>query len=72
MPKPHRHHKTPHKSTTTAWQHCISPAACNANQFRLIAHGDIIQRDICGCGATREAEINGCYANYGQWIDANA
>lgn len=65
----HKHKAIPGKAKDVGWTHCTTPAACAANPLRQSAHGNIIQVDVCSCGAIRETEINGNRKNYGEWKD---
>jgi hypothetical protein len=63
----HTHKAIAVKSQDIGWTFCVTPHQCAANPKRQAAHGNIIQRDVCSCGATRQTEINGGICNYGPW-----
>lgn len=48
----HRH--TPATTTDHPYQHCPAGSRCRSEQ----AHGGIILRDVCRCGAVRETASN--------------
>jgi hypothetical protein len=63
----HVHKAIPARSKDRGWTVCVTPEYCAAYPTREQAHGNITRRDVCGCGATRETELNGGRANYGPW-----
>jgi len=66
----HHHKAISAKSKDYCWTGCVTPSECAARPQRQVAHGNIIQHDVCSCGATRQTEINGGRSNYGPWKTA--
>jgi hypothetical protein len=64
----HVHKAIAVKSTERGWTVCVTPQKCAAHPHRQEAHGNIIQQDVCACGAVRATEINGGRKNYGPWV----
>lgn len=63
----HRHKAIARRSTERCWVFCVTPTECAARPRRQEAHGNIVRRDVCACGATRQTEINAGRSNYGPW-----
>lgn len=63
----HQHKAIRSKSQDRGWTECVTPDQCAAHPHRQSAHGNIIQVDMCSCGAIRKTEINGTSRNRGQW-----
>ena len=65
--KIHTHKAIAAKSTERGWTVCVTPQECATHPHQQEAHGNIIQQDVCACGAVRRTEINGRRHNYGPW-----
>lgn len=46
------------------FDHCVSGEDCDQR-----AHGCVTYVETCGCGATREANVNGTWEERGPWSD---
>lgn len=71
MPRRHsgyHKHQPIHDATMKGWTQCVTPDQCAANPLRQSAHGSIVKRDRCHCGAYRDTEINQQCRNYGPWV----
>jgi hypothetical protein len=62
-----QHEASPDRTEHLPWTHCITPTECAAHNIRQCAHGHILVRETCSCGAVRYGERNQNCTNYGPW-----
>lgn len=66
----HKHKAIPERSTDTGWTGCVTQGKCMRMPSGITAHGGIVRRDVCSCGAYRDSEINNGSRMYGPWIES--
>ncbi len=56
-----------YRAVTRPWFGCVAPRRCVEG-----AHGNIVERQTCRCGAYRDVAINRAYREAGPWIVVEA
>lgn len=67
-PKQHRHRKA---RESGPWGYG-GPVADDPRRQDPRAHGCVMYRHVCRCGASREMLMNGAFREYGPWTDGPA
>lgn len=60
-------HRAKETGTVGCWTYCITPDECAAKPSRQAAHGGIVYRETCSCGATRSVESSAGRRNASEW-----
>ena len=66
MKMAHKHNAKKSDSRILPWFHYI---AWNRDFHSDSAHGNIVRKDFCSCGASRLSESNHGLTNYGPWVE---
>jgi hypothetical protein len=60
----HKHKAKAKDTTITGWTHCVVGSDCDGS-----AHGNVVRREVCACGAVRLVESNDGHEARSEWDD---
>lgn len=58
----HKHKAKASATTTTGWTRCVAGSDCDGR-----AHGNVVRREVCSCGAVCYVESNDGHQERSEW-----